>query len=124
MAKQNDINRYKAALLARRQEILGRSLHREGIYIEESSDPIDTVQLASDREFAISILERESKNLAQIGAALQRIALGEFGICLECDEPISAKRLAVVPWAAYCLQCQELHDELESADAGEPQLVA
>ena len=30
-----------------------------------------------------------------------------YGICLECDEPISAKRLEAVPWARYCVACQE-----------------
>ena len=122
--EQGDINRYKALLIAKREEILGSSRHREDIWIVESSDMIETVQLANDREFAISILERESKNLMQVEAALERIDHGEFGICLECDEPISPKRLAVVPWAAYCLQCQELHDTRESTDAYELELAA
>lgn len=122
--KQGDIDRYKAALIARRDEILGKLHCREDIWIVESSDPIDTVQLTRDREFAISTLEQESKSLAQVVAAVERIDHGEFGICLECEEPISAKRLAVVPWAAYCLQCQDLHDTRESTDAYEPQLAA
>ena len=121
---QDDIVRYKALLMAKREEILGNSRHREDIWIVESSDVVETVQLANDREFAISILERESQNLMQVAAALQRIDHGEFGICLECDEPISPKRLAVVPWAAYCLRCQELHDTRESAEAYEPELAA
>jgi DnaK suppressor protein len=122
--KQGDMNRYKALLIAKRQEMLGSSRQREDIWIVESSDVIETVQLANAREFAISILERESKNLMQVNAALERIDHGEFGICLECEEPIPTKRLAVVPWAAYCLQCQELHDTRESTDAYEPLLAA
>ncbi len=90
----------------------------------ESNDLIETVQLASDREFAVRTLERESKSLMQVDAALKRIDHGEFGICLECEEPISPKRLAVVPWASYCLKCQELHDQRESAETHEPQLAA
>jgi len=122
--KQGDINRYEALLMAKREEILGSSRHREDIWIVESNDLIETVQLASDRELAIRTLERESKSLMQVDAALKRIDRDEFGICLECEEPISAKRLAVVPWAAYCLHCQQLHDTRDSTDAYEPQLAA
>jgi DnaK suppressor protein len=122
--KQDDMIRYQTLLIAKREEILGSSRHREDIWIVESSDLIETVQLASDREFAILSLERESRSLMQVDAALERIDHGEFGICLECEEPIPTKRLAVVPWAAYCLQCQELHDTRESTDAYEPQLAA
>ena len=122
--KQGDTNQYKALLTAKLHEILGSSRHREDIWIVDSNDLVETVQLASDRELAIRTLERESKSLTQVGAALKRIEQEEFGICLECEEPISSKRLAVVPWAAYCLQCQQLHDTLESTDAYVPQLAA
>jgi RNA polymerase-binding transcription factor len=33
--------------------------------------------------------------------------LGEYGICLSCGEAIPAKRLQAVPWAKYCVKCQE-----------------
>jgi DnaK suppressor protein len=122
--KQGDRNRYKALLMAKREEILGRSRHREDIWIVESNDVIETVQLASDRDFAVRTLERESRSLMQVDAALERIDHGEFGMCLECEEPIPTKRLAVVPWAAYCLHCQELRDTRESTDAHEPRLAA
>ncbi len=123
MMKQTGASEYKAVLMARREEILGSSRHREDIWIVQSHDLIDTIQLASDREFAIRTLERESKSLMQVNSALKRIDHGEFGICLECEEPISDKRLTAVPWAAYCLHCQELHDTHETADDHELQLV-
>jgi pimeloyl-ACP methyl ester carboxylesterase len=69
-------------------------------------------------------LERETKNLTQIDAALKRIDHGEFGICLDCEEAIAPKRLAALPWAGYCLHCQELHDARRAADSVEAQLAA
>jgi DnaK suppressor protein len=60
----------------------------------------------------------------QIDAALERIDDGEFGICLDCEEAISRKRLAAVPWAGYCLHCQELRDAGEATDIVEPKLAA
>ena len=75
------MNRYKAPLIAKHEEILGRSRHREDIWIVESNDLIETVQLASDREFVVRTLERESKSLMRVDAALKRIDHGESGIC-------------------------------------------
>jgi DnaK suppressor protein len=49
----------------------------------------------------------DMKLLREIGDALQRIEHGTYGVCLECEEPISVKRLEAVPWARYCVKCQE-----------------
>src|SRR5579883_1679382 len=45
----------------------------------------------------------DMKLLREISDALQ----GIYGVCLECEEPISVKRLEAVPWARYCVTCQE-----------------
>src|SRR5215472_7836629 len=65
------------------------------------------------------------KLLREVDAALHRIDKGNYGVCLECEEPISPKRLEAVPWARYCVPCQEniaariaageLEDELQEA---------
>ena len=115
---------YKPLLIAKHKEIVGKSRRREDIYSVRSNEQIETVQLAGELEFVVRNLERESKILMQVDAALRRIDEGEFGVCLECEEPISPKRLAAVPWAAYCLHCQELHDARERADAADPLLAA
>jgi len=49
----------------------------------------------------------DMKLLREIGDALRRIDNETYGICAECEEPISAKRLDAVPWARYCVTCQE-----------------
>ncbi|MCU1262668.1 MAG: transcriptional regulator, TraR/DksA family, partial [Bryobacterales bacterium] len=40
----------------------------------------------------------------------RRIQEGSFGICEECDQEIHPKRLAAVPWAPFCIGCQEAVD--------------
>ena len=50
--------------------------------------------------------------------ALRRIEDGSFGVCLHCEEDISPKRLAAVPWAAFCIQCQEIADRSQVDNAG------
>jgi DnaK suppressor protein len=75
-----------------------------------SPDALDEVQNAAERELAIRNLDRESNMLRNVRAALHRINEGTFGVCAHCEEDISLKRLNAVPWAAYCIQCQEVAD--------------
>ena len=49
----------------------------------------------------------DMKLLREISDALHRIEHETYGICMECEEPISTKRLDAVPWARYCVTCQE-----------------
>ena len=121
---QTDVNQYRAVLMAAREAIVGKSHQREAIWVAQSNELMETVQLAAERDFAIRALELENKCLTQVDAALKRIEDGEFGICLECEEPISPKRLAAVPWATYCLRCQELDDSRKAADGAEPRMAA
>ncbi len=66
-------------------------------------------QAAMEHEEFISI-QRNSLNhdtLLLVNQALERLDTGEYGICQACEEPISEKRLKVLPWAKYCVPCQE-----------------
>ena len=83
---------------------------RDGISIEKSADQMDEIQYATERDLAIQTVDRESALLRQVKAALGRIHDGTFGTCIECDSAISSKRLAAVPWAPRCIQCQEAAD--------------
>lgn len=63
-------------------------------------------QSAAQRDLAVSLLNRGAKTYRSVESALRRIEDGTYGVCLSCDEPISAKRLHAVPWAEFCLTCQ------------------
>ena len=102
------------SLLHAKQTELSRSLHhRDEIVIEKASDALDEVQLKEERELAIRNLDRDSHALRQIRRALFRITNGTYGICLHCEEDILPKRMTAVPWAAFCIQCQEKIDRRE-----------
>lgn len=63
------------------------------------------------------------KHLREINDALHRMDTEMYGTCLECEEPISAKRLDAVPWAKYCVTCQEaIAARLASGDMAESEL--
>ena len=65
----------------------------------------------------------DMKHLREINDALHRMDTEMYGICLECEEPISAKRLDAVPWAKYCVTCQEsIAARLASGDLMEAEL--
>jgi DnaK suppressor protein len=103
-----------ASLLRTKETELSRSLrNRDKIVIEKASDALDEVQLMGERELAVRNLDRDSNALRQIHRALSRIANGTYGVCLHCEEDISPKRMAAVPWAAFCIKCQEKIDRRE-----------
>jgi DnaK suppressor protein len=95
-------------ILERKEAELARVLRkRDDIAIEKSADQMDEIQYASERDLAIRNVDRDSSLLRDVRSALRRIRDGGFGACLECECPIGPKRLAAVPWASRCIQCQE-----------------
>jgi DnaK suppressor protein len=117
---KTELNKFRNTLEAKQAELEQFVSNREGIAIEKSPDALDEVQHAAERELAIRNLDRESNLLRHVRGALRRIQDGSFGICLHCEDEISPKRLAAVPWTAYCIQCQELADK--NAAEGNEQL--
>lgn len=95
----NRMQRYQSSLLNRQEEIAqGLRNHR---LVDE---PLSS---APQRDVDLQRFAADSEALAEIRAALLRIADGTFGVCEECGEAISAKRLAALPWAPFCTSCQE-----------------
>lgn len=54
--------------------------------------------------------------LREINEALARVEDGTFGECMECEDPISSNRLNAIPWAKYCIGCQEEISAREEED--------
>jgi DnaK suppressor protein len=71
-------------------------------------------------------LDRDSKLLRQVRAAVIRLNTGTYGICSDCQENISMKRLTAVPWTASCILCQQAADSMPGQhwNAGEELLAA
>jgi DnaK suppressor protein len=98
-------------VLERKEAELAHVLRkRDGIAIEKSADQMDEIQCATERDMAIRNVDRDSTLFRDVRQALHRIHEGSFGTCLDCESAISVKRLAAVPWAARCIQCQEAAD--------------
>ena len=60
-----------------------------------------------DREFSLGLASNEREVLYKIEAALKRIEIRSYGLCLECGKSVLAARLKAIPYAETCLKCQE-----------------
>ena len=57
------------------------------------------------------VRDKSGKGLELVDAALDRLSAGTFGLCLRCGRPIPDERLEVLPWAAFCVRCQQLEKD-------------
>ena len=71
------------------------------------SDEGDLSQQSHEEWIFLNRNTIDMKLLREISGALHRIETGQYGTCMQCEEPISAKRLDALPWARYCVPCQE-----------------
>ena len=99
---------YREMLLSKRQDVMAGlgvkfdTLAKMGRVAEE-----DQAQITHDEAVSLSLNRLDYLQLQMIEAALDRLSSNDYGICLGCEEPIPAKRLKALPWARYCVGCQE-----------------
>ncbi len=77
----------------------------------ETPDPVDLAVRNYSKNVMLAVSENESRQLALIDEALMRVEDDEYGLCQNCENEINPKRLAAIPWARYCLNCQELVEQ-------------
>lgn len=51
-------------------------------------------------------ITREIQELRDVDAALRRIVMGTYGVCIGCQETIARERLDAYPTAKRCVTCQ------------------
>jgi RNA polymerase-binding transcription factor DksA len=95
------LNAFRKTLVNRQAELGKGNGNREALAIQSSTDELDRIQHASERDMAIGL---------EVRAALRRFDAGTFGSCVECEATINPKRLAAIPWASSCIVCQEAAD--------------
>lgn len=64
-----------------------------------------------DRELSMNIVSTEQEILYQIDDALKRLDDGSYGLCQQCNQPISMSRLKAVPYASLCINCQRTKEQ-------------
>jgi len=110
---------YRNVLLAKKSELLAEL----GAQFPRAVEPgrvadEDQVPFAHDEFISLQIERLTYCTLKEIDAALDRMNAGDYGVCAACGEAISPRRLAAIPWALNCIQCQEHHGHVvEELDA-------
>ena len=102
----------KKRLLSER-DLLIEKLKDNDLSVDDSEtpDPVDLAVRNYSKNVMLAVSENESRQLTLIDEALLRIDDNEYGPCQNCEKEINPKRLAAIPWARYCLDCQELLEQ-------------
>ncbi|MBI3895327.1 MAG: TraR/DksA family transcriptional regulator [Acidobacteria bacterium] len=80
------------------------------LILHASPDPFDSADWAEKTHEEWIFLQKNNIEVAllrEIEGALERLRDGTYGACLDCGMPMSRKRLEALPWARYCVTCQE-----------------
>lgn len=108
------VKAYRDRLLARRESLFSQvheaELSSRERDAEATQDPADMAANAYTKELLISMSANDRRLLDLIDEALERVEAGEYGACVNCGEPVQEKRLDAVPWARYCLRCQDMQE--------------
>jgi DnaK suppressor protein len=86
-------------------------IHKEPLFPEclirdELKDVADMAEGLIQNDLKLTLIGSQMRNISALERALIRLRTGTFGICHECEEPISEKRLIVKPESTLCIDCQ------------------
>jgi DnaK suppressor protein len=115
--KKTELKRFKTILEQKRAALVAnaQAMTAENMTLDVNDLP-DEMDLASSeglQSFEFRLRGREKTFLDKIDRALQKITAGEFGVCEECGEEISVKRLEARPETTLCIRCKEDQERQE-----------
>ncbi len=103
MEPRFDTESVRKKLEEERAQLLARSIPP----VEAAKgDEADLATMQQAKEQSLWLANEQKQRLAQIDQALARIAAGKYGICDNCGNPIAPERMAAIPHATLCVQCQ------------------
>ena len=110
MARKDALSNLRAILIRRRDALRSAlagdlSLLKE-LRSESPGDVIDAAYDTAQDEISSQLAEVESRELASIENALERIKAGVYGLCEVCNCKIPMARLTALPYATMCISCQ------------------
>jgi DnaK suppressor protein len=117
--KKKDLKRFGELLHGKRDELLRKAerTRNEDMAVDEEDRP-DEMDLASSeylQSFTFRLRGREKIFLKKIELAIQKLDEGTFGICEDCGEDITVKRLEARPETTLCIRCKEDQEKAEKA---------
>jgi DnaK suppressor protein len=105
--EKKELEKFKSGLLKLKEE-LHKILESNDDYSEspQSTDEIDQATNLIEKMTGFAVSSNFYKNMKDVNEALKRIDSNSYGKCLNCDENISLKRLQILPFTKYCIDCQ------------------
>ncbi len=108
--KKSELTQHKKALLAKKQDLessIGKKSLTGRSGTDGHGDFADHSAAANEEEISIQLKQTDAKLLRAIEDALSRVESGTYGVCVDCEDEISAARLEAVPWTKVCIGCKE-----------------
>ena len=115
--KKKDLDKFKKILEEKKSKLLVNAQHtlKDNMTLDVADLP-DEMDMASSeylQSFQFRLRGRERTFLDKIETALKKIEDGEFGVCDNCGENISVKRLEARPETKMCIKCKEEQEQEE-----------
>lgn len=113
--KKDELARIKQELTARKRELeeVLTTSNKERVTDDQVQDPGDQALTSTLESLKTSLQTVEAEEYRRVSRALEKIEAGTYGICTDCNQPISEKRLRSYPDAGRCLACQEQFEDKE-----------
>lgn len=107
---QKILEEKRDALIRNAQQTIAEDMTLD---VNELPDEMDMASSEYMQSFTFRLRGRERSFLDKIDRALKKIEDGSFGICENCEEPISVKRLEARPETTLCIRCKEDQERAE-----------
>jgi DnaK suppressor protein len=127
--KQEQMNPERYAELRRILEERRREMVTEvqgkirDVRTEAAGTPVNGVLDAAEssdadiqEDIELALIQMKAETLSKIDEALARLEKGTFGLCTECGEEISERRLRALPFALRCKDCEEAREIAEQRE--------
>lgn len=115
--KKKDLERFQKLLAERKKALMSTFDETKeqgiGVSTEDLADEVDLASSESDQAMNLRLRDRELFLLKKIDRTLEKINEGTFGVCEECGDEISIKRLEARPVTDLCIRCKEEQEQVE-----------
>src|SRR6188472_1543879 len=115
--KKKELSRFRGILEEKRDEILRnakKTLSEEmTLDVDDLPDEMDLASSEYLQSFQFRLRGREKAFLDKIQKAIDKIDKGTFGVCDDCGDKISVKRLEARPETTLCIRCKEDQERVE-----------
>lgn len=117
MARKDAIEKLRSSLHKRRDALIRSAMGDLNLLQLKSpptGDVLDAVADTVQSELNSQLLEVESRELAAIDDAIERLNQGNYGNCESCKKAIPLTRLRAVPYAKECIDCHRNAEKRKS----------